>query len=227
MHSTTRYGAIAFSSASAARQRVNGGINVYGPQMADGDFVGVPQELDGPTSLLIRETDSCFLATVTPSGWPYIQHRGGPPGFVHVLNTSTIALADYVGNQQFVTVGNLDTDNRIALFFVDYPTRSRVKVFGRADIIERADDPQLLDRLLTTPGGAIRARCDRAIVVRVEAFDRNCTKNIPPKYGTERLQESLRLARADFAGEIERLRNHNLDLEQENDRLRAIIDGER
>ncbi|MFI6172190.1 pyridoxamine 5'-phosphate oxidase family protein [Nocardia sp. NPDC051052] len=215
MNRTTRYGAIAFSDASAARQRATGSINWYGQQRADGENMGVPEELDGPTAALIRSTDSFFIATVTPSGWPYLQHRGGPPGFVHVLNPSTIALGDYSGNQQFVTLGNLDRDDRVALFFVDYPTRTRVKVFGRAEIIERSDDPELIDRLLRTPEGVVRTRCDRALRIHVEALDRNCLKNIPVKYSSERLAESLRLARAPLTDEIERLRRRNHELEQQ------------
>jgi predicted pyridoxine 5'-phosphate oxidase superfamily flavin-nucleotide-binding protein len=220
MSETTRYGAIAFSEASAQRQRATGSINWYGGQMANGEDTGQPQELDGPTALLIRSTDSFFLATVTPSGWPYIQHRGGPPGFVHVPNASTIELGDYSGNQQFVTLGNLDHDNRIALFFIDYPTRTRVKVFGRAEIIERGDDPEFIDRMLTTEHGVIRTRCERGFRVHVEALDRNCIKNIPVKYGSDRMAESLRLARAPLTEEIEQLRRRNQELEDEIARLR-------
>lgn len=215
MNRTTRYGAIAFSDASAARQRATGSINWYGHQRAEGENLGIPDELDGPTAALIGSTDSFFLATVTPSGWPYLQHRGGPAGFVHVLNPSTIALGDYSGNQQFVTLGNLDRDDRVALFFVDYPTRTRVKVFGRAEIIERTDDPELIDRVLTTPEGVIRTRCDSAFLIHLEALDRNCLKNIPIKYSSERMAESLRLARAPLTDEIEQLRRRNHELEQQ------------
>ncbi|MEV6072998.1 pyridoxamine 5'-phosphate oxidase family protein [Nocardia sp. NPDC052001] len=220
INDTTRYGAIAFSDASANRQRASGSINWYGRHMAEGRDIGEPQELDGPTAQLIRSTDSFFLATVAPSGWPYIQHRGGPPGFVHVPDPSTIELGDYSGNQQFVTLGNLDRDNRIALFFIDYPTRTRVKVFGRAEIIERAADPEFIDRMLTTEHGMIRTRCDRGFRIHVEGLDRNCIKNIPVKYGSERMAESLHLARAPLLDEIEQLRRRNQELEDEIARLR-------
>lgn len=218
---TTRYGAIAFSEASAERQRATGSINWYGHQMVDGDNSGERQELDGQTAALIRETDSLFVATVTPSGWPYVQHRGGPKGFVHVLDPSTIALGDYSGNQQFVTLGNLDHDNRVALFFVDYATRTRVKVFGRAEIIERTDDPEFIDRMLTTGDGLIRTRCERAFRIDVEALDRNCIKNIPVKYSAERMAESLRLAREPLNDQIAQLQRRNQELEAEIARLRA------
>ena len=104
-----------------------------------------PFVLDGRDRRQIREADMFFLATVTDSGWPYVQHKGGPAGFVHVLDDRTIAFADFPGNQQFVTAGNLDRDGRVCLFFVDFPTRRRIKVFGHARLVEAADDPQLVD----------------------------------------------------------------------------------
>lgn len=217
----TRYGAIAFSSATERRQRSGGGFTVHGRRMADGADIGEPEELEPRVAGLIRQADSFYLATVTGSGWPYIQHRGGPQGFVHVLDFSTIAWAEYAGNNQFVTVGNLDIDDRVSLFFIDYPTRTRVKIFGRVEVVERADDPGLLDRLLTTSAGPIDARSDRAFVVRVEAFDRNCTKNITPRYRTEWIQDYLRAGRAPLEAEVERLQHRNAELEAEIARLKS------
>ncbi|EHI45371.1 hypothetical protein OPAG_05402 [Rhodococcus opacus PD630] len=113
MRHPTRYGAIAFTAPVAERQKATGSINWYRSMRAQEDDPGLPDELDTRVTALIRATDSFFIATVTPSGWPYIQHRGGPPGFVHVPNPVTIALADYSGNQQFVTVGNLDVSGHV------------------------------------------------------------------------------------------------------------------
>ncbi|MBC2638286.1 MULTISPECIES: pyridoxamine 5'-phosphate oxidase family protein [unclassified Rhodococcus (in: high G+C Gram-positive bacteria)] len=227
MNGTPRYGAIAFTAPVAERQKATGSIHRYGRRRAQGENVGGPDELDTRVTALIRAADSFFIATVTPSGWPYIQHRGGPPGFVHVLNSSTIALADYPGNQQFVTIGNLDANDAVALFFIDYPTRTRVKVYGRAEVVERADDPDLVAGLLTTPGGVFKAGCDRALVVHVEALDRNCTKNIPPKYGEARMGESLTLARKGLQDEIDVLQTRNTELEREISQLRGCGNGQR
>ena len=227
MTGPSRYGAIAFTAPVAERQKATGSIHWYGRRRAQGENVGRPDELDTRVTALIRSTDSFFIATVTPSGWPYIQHRGGPPGFVHVPNSSTITLADYPGNQQFVTIGNLDENDRVALFFIDYPTRTRVKVYGRADIVERADDPELIERILATPDGVGRAGCDRALVVHVEALDRNCTKNIPPKYGEARMRESLTLARKGLQDEIDILKSRNAELEREIAQLCGGGDGQR
>ena len=131
-----------------------------------------------------------FLATVTDSGWPYVQHKGGPAGFVHVLDDRTIAFADFPGNQQFVTAGNLDRDGRVCLFFVDFPTRRRIKVFGHARLVEAADDPQLVDRVrdLGRSGREIRTRIERVVVVTITDVDANCTRHITPRWdrGTSR-----------------------------------------
>ncbi|MDV7090280.1 pyridoxamine 5'-phosphate oxidase family protein [Rhodococcus sp. IEGM 248] len=226
MRYPTRYGAIAFTAPVAERQKATGSINWYGSMRAQEDNPGLPDELDTRVTALIRATDSFFIATVTPSGWPYIQHRGGPPGFVHVPDPTTIALADYSGNQQFVTVGNLDENDRVALFFIDYPTRTRVKVYGRAEVVERSADPDLIARLLTAPDGVGKAGCDRAFVIHVEALDLNCPKNIPPKYGEARMRESLTLARKGLQEEIELLRTRNAELEREISRLRLHTDDD-
>jgi len=221
MRAPTRYGSIAFSAATVGRQTAAGSIHRFGPLMADGDDIGPVDELDGRFTDLIRSTDSFFIATVTPSGWPYIQHRGGPPGFVHVPDTSTIAWADLPGNRQLVTTANLDVDDRVALFFLDHLTRTRLKVFGRARVAERTDEPDLVEQLSTAGGVPLRARCERALVVRVEAFDSNCRGSIPVKYDAARTEERIRMMREAFTDEIDELRARNRELEAEIARLRS------
>jgi uncharacterized protein len=211
--SGTRYASIAFSAPVAARQRASGSITSYGPMRPlDGDS-GVVDTLDTRVAALIEGTDSFFVGTVTPDGWPYLQHRGGPPGFTSVLDPSTIAFADYPGNQQYVTLGNLDANAKITLFFIDYPTRTRIKVYGRARIVERTADPDFVDKLASNGGGAHPVNCERAIVVDVEALDMNCRKNIPVKYGEASIRERVRLARADLLEQIEALTRRNAELE--------------
>ncbi|MEE6178228.1 pyridoxamine 5'-phosphate oxidase family protein [Mycobacterium sp. 050134] len=214
MSTPSRYGSIAFSAPVAARQRAAGSLHAYGRFRRRGDDIGPPEVLEPRTAALIAATDSFFIATVTPTGWPYVQHRGGPTGFVHVLDAATIAFADYSGNEQYVTVGNLDADDRVALFFVDYPTRTRVKVYGRARIVERSAEPDLIERLLIVRQGAVHADCDRAVVVAVEAFDNNCRRNIPPKYGAESVRERVRLAREELLDENAALKARVAELEQ-------------
>lgn len=211
--SPSRYGSIAFTAPVAKRQEAAGSIHTYGRFRADADDSGSIEDLDPRTRALVVAARSFFIATVTPDGWPYVQHRGGPPGFVRVLDCATIAFADYVGNEQFVTIGNLDADNRTALFFIDYPTRTRVKVFGRATVVERADSPEFVDGLLAVDDR--QARGHRAIVIRVEATDVNCRKNIPPLYDEASVRERLRLARADLLDEIRVLKLRNRELEDQ------------
>jgi predicted pyridoxine 5'-phosphate oxidase superfamily flavin-nucleotide-binding protein len=132
----------------------------------------------------ISSRDSFYLATVTPDGWPYIQHRGGPTGFLAVLDDKTLAFADYAGNKQYVTTGNLTANDRFAIFLMDYPNRIRLKVIGRARILESGADPALEAKLVAEPS----ARVDRIIVLDVVGFDWNCSQHITPRYTKEELE---------------------------------------
>ena len=121
---------------------------------------------------------SLYMATVSETGWPYVQHRGGPTGFVRVLDKGMIGFADFRGNRQYVSVGNLLTDDRVSLFFMDYPNKTRLKLFGRAKIVG-LEDQELLPRL-EIPG--YRARVERGIIITVESFDWNCPQHITERY---------------------------------------------
>ena len=125
--------------------------------------------------------DSLYMATVSETGWPYVQHRGGPAGFVRVLDEFTIGFADFRGNRQYVSVGNLMTDDRVSLFFMDYPNKTRLKLLGRAKIIG-LDDQALLSRLEMPD---YRARVERGFIVKVEGFDWNCPQHITERYTLE------------------------------------------
>jgi predicted pyridoxine 5'-phosphate oxidase superfamily flavin-nucleotide-binding protein len=129
----------------------------------------------------IAARNSLYMATVGETGWPYIQHRGGPTGFVRVLDERTIGFADFRGNRQYVSVGNLMTDDRVSLFFMDYPNRTRLKLFGRARIIG-LDDDTLLSRLEMAD---YRARIERGLIITVEGFDWNCPQHITERYSLE------------------------------------------
>ncbi|MEM7395805.1 MAG: pyridoxamine 5'-phosphate oxidase family protein [Verrucomicrobiota bacterium] len=126
----------------------------------------------------IAARDSFYMATVTETGWPYLQHRGGPAGFVRVIDEKTIGFADFSGNRQYVSVGNLKQDNRVALFFMDYANRTRLKLLGRVRFIG-PEDPTLLARLETPD---YRARVERGFIIEVEAFDWNCPQHITPRF---------------------------------------------
>jgi predicted pyridoxine 5'-phosphate oxidase superfamily flavin-nucleotide-binding protein len=130
----------------------------------------------------IAARDSFYLGSVTEDGWPYIQHRGGPVGFLHVLDGKTLAFADYAGNKQYITAGNLATNDRVSLFLMDYPHQARLKVIGHARIVEVGDDPAVEARL-RAPGYA--AKVERILVVDVVAFDWNCSQHIMPRFTEE------------------------------------------
>ncbi|MES2163471.1 MAG: pyridoxamine 5'-phosphate oxidase family protein [Pseudomonadota bacterium] len=127
----------------------------------------------------IEEMDHFYQATVSETGWPYVQHRGGPKGFLRALDAKTLAFADYRGNLQYLSVGNLKLDDRISMILVDYARQVRMKIVGRTRIVEAADDPALME-LLHMPG--YKARVERAFIITVEGYDWNCPQHITPRY---------------------------------------------
>lgn len=184
--------------------------------LARGSAAGArPESDDGPQQITdreIRQLTGAFqfhMATVTPQGWPYIQYRSGPVGFVHHLRDNRFAFADFTGNRQYVSVGNLSEDPRVALFVADYPRRTRLKVFGRAVVVEAAEDPALFERLHTVGDGRISARAERSIVIEVEAYDWNCARSLVPQYTTEQVRERVQ----PYIDEIAELRRQIADLE--------------
>ncbi len=143
------------------------------------------QELGLHEAEFIAARNSFYLATVTPDGWPYIQHRGGPTGFLHVLDERTLAFADYSGNKQFISVGNLATNDRFSIFLMDYPNRTRLKLIGRVRILEPGADPALETRL--APSNP-RIRVERIFLLDVVGFDWNCSQHITPRYSVDELE---------------------------------------
>ncbi len=127
----------------------------------------------------LAERDSFYMATVGENGWPYVQHRGGPKGFLKVLNDKTIGFADFRGNKQYISVGNLSADDRVSLFIMDYPNRQRLKLWARAKIIHQDENAKLVAQLVV-PG--YEARVERGIVLTIEAVDWNCPQHITPRY---------------------------------------------
>jgi uncharacterized protein len=134
----------------------------------------------------IAERDSFYLATASETGQPYVQFRGGAPGFLKVLDKKTLAYADFRGNLQYVSVGNLAENNRAALILIDYPNRRRLKIFAKIEVIEAADAPELIEKL---QDAEYKAKIERAMILRVEAFDWNCPQHITPRYTIEEIRE--------------------------------------
>lgn len=181
-------------------EHVKAAQSLYGSRHANQGF----EQADDPRSELtaremefIGARDSFYQATVGDNGWPYVQHRGGPPGFIRVLDTRTIGFADFRGNLQYISVGNLMGDERISLFLMDYANRRRLKIWGRARIVHEADDPALLSRLEVA---SYRARVERGILIRVEAWDWNCPQHITPRFTEAEIEQRMAALRAENAG---------------------------
>jgi len=136
----------------------------------------------------IATRDSFYIATVSETGWPYIQHRGGPQGFLKVLDERTLGIADFAGNRQYLTVGNLAAGDKAALFLMDYRRRGRMKIFARAETVDLSLQPDLAARL-ATPG--YRARIERGLLFRLEAYDWNCSQHITPRYTIAEVEQAV------------------------------------
>jgi uncharacterized protein len=127
----------------------------------------------------IAKRDSFYQATVSESGWPYVQHRGGPQGFLKVLDKQTIGYADFRGNVQYISVGNLAANDRVSLILMDYANRRRLKIWGHARIVHEAEQPELIAKLMLP---TYTAQVERGIIISVEAYDWNCPQHITPRY---------------------------------------------
>jgi hypothetical protein len=171
------FGRIAFTPAVRAFQ-ARQGVRPREPRPDDGPD-GRGTALTQTEAAFIAARDGFYQATVGEDGWPYVQFRGGPPGFLRVLDERTIAYADFRGNMQYISAGNLSGDGRVSLILMDYANRRRLKLFGRARLVDASDDPALVARL-EDPG--YRARVERAVVISVEAFDWNCPQHITPRF---------------------------------------------
>lgn len=154
----------------------------------------------------ISERDGFYQATVSETGWPYVQFRGGPRGFLKVLDAQTLAYADYRGNRQYISVGNLVHNNRISLMLMDYAHQQRLKILGRVRLLDEADDPEVFARLKTKEE---RIPIERAFVVRVEAIDWNCPQHITPRFTAAEIEQAVSPLRAELdqaRDELTRLR---------------------
>lgn len=195
---------IAFTPTVKALQTARGSREAYARQEARGGF---RVEIDDGLADFVATIDTAYLATVNADGQPYAQHRGGPKGFIRVLDKRRLAFADYTGNKQYITTGNLADNNKAFLFLMDYAHKRRIKIWGRA---RTSNDPEIIAGLM--PDG-YRARPEQAILFEVEAWDVNCPQHIPQK-----------LDAADVAGAINHLKVRIAELEAENARLKGLTE---
>jgi uncharacterized protein len=192
---------VVFPPAARRAQTERGSAGAYDKRIA----AGFPGRVTAELAAFIAQLDTAFLATVSAAGAPYIQHRGGPKGFIKVLDDKTLGFADYAGNRQYISISNLAGNDRAYLFLLDFAARRRIKVWGRARVVE--DDPELLARLVD-PG--YQARPERAILFTVEAWDVTCSQHITARFSECEVAEATAV-----------LRDRIAVLEAENARLRA------
>jgi uncharacterized protein len=156
----------------------------------------------------IARRDSFYMATVSQTGWPYVQHRGGPAGFLKVEDTKTLAFADYRGNRQYISIGNLAADDRVALILMDYPAKARLKIYAHVEAVALSADPALTERV-AVPG--YKTKPERILLLHLAAFDWNCPQHITPRFTEREIAEAMRPLHERLAA-----------LEAENTALRAL-----
>ncbi len=147
--------------------------------------------VDGLTSgemTFIRNRDSFYLASIGENEYPYVQHRGGPKGFLKVLDSKRIGFIDFTGNKQYVSVGNMVTNNNVSLIMIDYPTRTRLKIFAKSEVIELKDNPELYELLDLDD---YKFRPERMMVFHIEAYDWNCAQHITPRYTVDEIETAF------------------------------------
>lgn len=196
---------IAFTPSVQAEQEKYGSAKTYQKWLSQdrwgGDRLG-PEEAE-----FLSERDGFFQASVSETGWPYVQFRGGTPGFLHVLDNKTIAYADYRGNRQYISAGNLNHSRRVSLIAVDYPNQRRLKLWGEAELIDPETDPALISAVHEG-----KEKVDRIIKIQVDAFDWNCPRHIPRRFTLEELEP-----------ELGRLRDQLAELTAENAALKRAV----
>jgi predicted pyridoxine 5'-phosphate oxidase superfamily flavin-nucleotide-binding protein len=181
-----RFAEIAFTDAVKAAQARNGSRAQYQRLEAR---TGPNPGLTAREAGFIAARDSFYLATVGATGWPYVQHRGGPPGFLKVIDPRTLAFADFGGNRQFVSVGNAATNDRAALFLMDYAHQTRLKLLGRLRMFDLGDAPPEVVFEVELPD--YRARIERVAVIEVAAFDWNCPQHITPRFSEAEVRAAV------------------------------------
>lgn len=192
-----------FTPAAQKAQAERGSSKAYAQRIEE----GFPDRVTPELAAFLAEQDTVFLATATADGAPYIQHRGGPKGFVKVIDDHTLGFADYRGNRQYITLANLSENDRAYLFLLDPARRQRIKLWGRARVVE--GDTALIEKLFDK---GYKARPERAILFTIEAWDVNCSAHIVTRFTESEIEQALATVQAKIA-----------ELESENAKLRAQL----
>lgn len=201
------YASLAFSDAAKALQERYGSRPAYARVEEKSRFHGLTES----EAEFIADRDSFYLASMGENGFPYIQHRGGPKGFLVVIDPMTLGFVDFSGNRQYVSAGNILTHPKVSLFLMDYARQARLKLYATAELVELTDRPDLLARLDPVN---YNHRPERMMLLHVEAFDWNCPQHITPRYTTDQINEALAPQRAYIAqleAELRQLKRANED----------------
>lgn len=183
---TARYQHIAFTPTIKAEQVAHGSRDHYAKYEGAAE---IPDLITDAEAAFIGVRDSFYMSTVSETGWPYMQHRGGPVGFVKILDASTLGMADFRGNRQYISVGNLVHDDRVSLFFMDYTNRRRLKALAHVKRADLSENPNLAAKL-ALPG--YNAKVEHALIFRIAAFDWNCPAHITPRYSEAEIAPGIR-----------------------------------
>lgn len=176
------YARTMFSDAARELQERAGSRQAYERMARSGGFEDGLGEFERE---FIAARDSFYMATVTPDGWPYIQHRGGPAGFLRVVDERTLAFADYSGNKQYISAGNLSENDRVSLFLMDYPNQARLKIIGHARVMRVGENPEIEARLVKERA----AKVEGIVVIDVVGYDWNCSQHITPRYAKREIDQ--------------------------------------
>jgi predicted pyridoxine 5'-phosphate oxidase superfamily flavin-nucleotide-binding protein len=203
---TKTFGSLVFTPAVKALQERYGSRKQYASLERQSD---TPARLGPDEREYLAERDTFYIASIGATGWPYVQHRGGPKGFLKVIDDRTIAFADFRGNKQYISTGNLMTDDRVAIILVDYPRQLRLKILGHVEIFEGDKAKEWLAKIRDPE---YKATTERVYVIRIEAFDWNCQQHIIPRFSEEEIRDVL-----------EPVERQMQELQEENKKLRAQL----
>lgn len=210
------FGSAIFTSTIKALQEKHGSRRAYAKRESAGGSSGaVSGDPVGPDEAqFIGDRDSFYMATIGETGWPYVQHRGGPKGFLKVIDAKTLAFADFRGNRQYISTGNLTTNPRVAMILVDYPQQTRLKILGTIQILE---GEQATQWVTAHPDPGYPAQMERVFLIHVEATDWNCQQHITPRF----TEDEIRGALQPWEERFEALQKENAELRRELQKIRA------
>lgn len=202
------FATVAFTDSVKAMQEKLGSRSSYARMERDTYVEGLTEnEID-----FISQRDSFYMASIGENNFPYIQHRGGPKGFVKVLDAKRIGFIDFRGNMQYITVGNIATNNNVALIMVDYPAKTRLKILAKAEILELKDEPKLYDSLDLDD---YKFKPERMMLLHIEAYDWNCPQHITARYTVEHIEEA-------FAGQREHIAELQAEIKELKQKLKQV-----